>query len=291
MSFTYKNSGIALVTVLVISIGILGVVLGISSILALGAKRATADQSLSLKAQYGAESALSLAQARIQEAYSLMNNELEFLPTLQIYNVINYIISFCGHSNVQNPPEDISTWTEEQRNKGYLMCQADPVSVNDSNRFKILNDTIAQDVYSHLGISNASDYWQTTFNAQTISLNPDSDQALSMKLGLSPKEVKQMQDGSYRFYFRQDAIEATSNLLANGKIVASRKLRLSNSEGEFYLAIGRPSFSSYAYFVDNRSLLDGTPLYFPDGERFEGRVHVNKGALFYSSDPTRGLTF
>jgi len=295
---TFNNQGIALISIVLLTALVLASIVGITATMALTAKRTTSDQMMTLRAQYAAESGLSLAKLRLGELEDVVNLA-EYPASLTALD--DHALSFCGLSSYTNRPTPSSQWTSAQLINGFELCKARDLDGpgNAANRLSILSDYISKADMESLNIqTSTSKYWDELFSktltsSHILQANSEGQVKFDIDYNMQPKAVRLLQDGlSMRFVFGLGNVVATGTILdPSGEIIAARKLELQPNASELYLEVSKPSFAQYGYFADTRLAPSGGQIYFKDGNYIGGRVHINRKVAFSASTTTGGPRF
>lgn len=268
-----SEQGIALVSTLLIAMALVTALLGITSVVVMNAKRATTDESLVLAAQYAAEAGLTQAQTRVIE-FSELLGESAMANDMTVSDMEGFAQQYCASYNLATVPP-VGQWTDAQVKNGFELCAVTDVA---QASFDIFEDTIDPEVFENMNImSNASasqvtNYWGEILGGG-ISFNQmvDPNRSVDLTFGFEPVAVRVLADGGRRFVFKQGETKAIGSVYGeNGQVLASRTIKLSSPQNEFYVDYGKPSFAYYNLFVEDYSgfVVGSTAVY-------GGPVHLN----------------
>lgn len=293
----HKQQGLALISIVLLTALVLASIVGITATLAITAKQTTTDQMMTLRAQYAAESGLSLAKLRLTELEDVVNlaNYPNSLTTLD-----DHALDFCGLPSYTNRPTPSSDWSNAQRINGFELCKAkDLAGSNVSNRLSILSKYITKADMETLNItSSPGKYWEELFastmtSSKILQTNSEGTVRFEIDYNIQPSAVRLLQDGlSMRFVFALGNVIAKGTIEdSDGNLLAVRQLELQPNATELYLEVSKPSFAHYGYFADTRLAPSGGQIYFKDGNYIGGRVHINRDVGFASTTTTGGPRF
>ena len=299
-SRTRQTQGIALVVVLLSAMVLMVSLLAISATMTISSQRTTADQGVTLQAQYAAEAGLARVPVRLTEIQTAMS-ALKVPDTESRNTVENHLRNFCGTgaSFPLVPPATSS---------GVKLCDAANPG-GSSNRYSLFSTYVPSNAYP-AGTTSASNYWSDIFAGtdgdihENISAAPltarvasgtGSETAYSVRQGFIPAYVEAVTNrnsGDYRVYFRFAPTTVVGELKASSQVVASRKLTQENSE-LLYITVSKPCFCQYMQYRDRTTQVEedrrkgsNGQLSFGEGENFEGPVHTNETPGFTGSNTT-----
>lgn len=282
-----RSAGIALVITLIIAVMLFVTILAISGSFSLTGRRITTDQKLAIKAQYAAESGLSLAAARLKslgtEAAEILSNDEVFeLPANTDWLSLRPdIVNFCGNEAAVPATKPALASVICESNKEGLQWD-DPLRAP----FSLFVRYVKPSAYPKDPVTgNPIDprtFWRAHFGPQSTSqvINNENDQRTiyTVQYGFIPKKVEVLADGSIRFEFAAMPTTSTGQLREGVKLLATRKLQ-QDYPGSLYVDVSPPSFSHYMMFT-NYQRAGSSPhsprVYFYDGTLFDGPVHTNE---------------
>ena len=299
-SRTRQTQGIALVVVLLSAMILMVSLLAISATMTISSQRTTADQGVTLQAQYAAEAGIAYAQVRFTEAQALFPL-IKFERTVGRSSIKDAVDDYCGGTAPRTPPT-IPLGKESTEycpgNAANLTSRNFSIFANYITNFGGANpdDQPYLSGYSTTDLTKRQTYWRDMFagsatrSGVSTAAPTGTSATYQVKYGFTPDRIDMINAG-YRIFFKPVAIESTGTISASGKVVATKRLQASVGVKEYSIDVSRDAFSKYNYFANRRKLpknADGTLgnyLVFADNETFEGRVHVN------GSDPDNGAPY
>ena len=295
-----KEQGIGLISIVLFTALVLASIVGITATVAVTAKRTTTDQMLVLRAQYAAESGLSVAKLRLGEFENVVNQAL-FPITMTTTDLMDHAAKFCA-AQAKKPNKAPAQWSIDQLNDGFELCSARDLgtgSMDGMARMSFLSHHITSLDLNSVGINvSESDYWNELFGdtqASSTVLQSGEQGVVKYEIdyNLTPKSVNLLRDeATFRFVFALGDVVAKGILEdLDGNIIATRKLQIGKSTQEMFIEVSKPSFAQYGYFVDTRTTPSGDRLNFTDDMFISGRVHINNGTFFFAKDRTGGPRF
>lgn len=300
-----QTQGIALVVTLLAAMILMVSMLAITSTMVISSQRTTADQDITLQAQYAAEAGLARANFVLAEIQSTMRRLS--VPTGQSPNTINgHIRNFCGGGFLTNPPPDAD---------GTLLCDLSNASNNYivpdiANRYSIFSTYVTMPNPGYATAAAASAYWNNAFIeneaipysiSTRVGTNGSAETWYTLSYGLKPERAVQRAADTYRLFFKIVDVKSVGEVRSAGRVVASRQLErvtqpnpdvTQTASGEYFIDVFNPSFSRYVQFRDytTQTAADGgNQLYFGADERFDGPVHTNGRPGFMGSSTTNPL--
>ena len=271
-----REQGIALVIVILSAMVLIVALLAVTSTLALSSRRTTTDQRVTLQAQYAAESGLSRARSELVQIQGVLQN-LRLPANTDSDDVEAHARSFCKQTDLTRASA-AENWSPEQRRQGVEICEAKPVSEDDTGRFSLFDDYVPRNALPRG--ANPQTYWAEIFGGKTtetlVATDPDTGAATWYRttFGLTPQAVRRTGTDSYRFGFTVSPVESVGEVRVNGEVVASRTVRL-ETPGDFDVSIERPGYPRFVQFRNNTQAVGGGQLSFGSDERFDGHVHTN----------------
>ncbi len=295
-----NQQGLGLISIVLFTALVLASVVGITATMAITAKRTTTDQMMVLRAQYAAESGLSVAKLKLGE-FEKVVNMAKYPITMTTNELMDHATDFCA-ARAKKPTKAPAQWTVPELNNGYELCSAKDLgtgNLDGMGRMSVLSNYITTTDMRSIDIeASQSDYWNELFgNTQDAStvLQAGSEGVVKYEIdyNLTPKSVNLLRDeASFRFVFGLGNVVAKGILEdLDGNIIATRKLQIGQSSQEMYIEISKPSFAQYGYFADTRTTPSGSPLHFTDDMFISGRVHINNGTFFHATSRTGGPRF
>ena len=274
MKTSRKTAGVTLVvTVLIVMMLLAGVVV-VTGQLALSARRSSADQESTIRAQYVAESGVARGQSRLRQARSILSTVTIAQNGTTQADLKALFAQFCtvGLGSVNDLVTTIGTLAVPA-----TLCTANTGTGVVSTAGDALNSKIAwpkdgsgNTVYP-AGWTAAT--WPALFSTAGLSLGGTAGGLnVGGALKLRPVNVVKQGIDDYLLNMQIVSVESTGS-----NSTSSRSLR-SDSPTNFTLRINRPPFSTYAQFRDKTTrtaLAGGDNLYFGTGESFNGPVHTN----------------
>lgn len=277
---TRQTQGIALVVVLLSAMVLMVSLLAISSTMVISSQRTTADQGVTLQAQYAAEAGLARAQTNLVEVQTVLS-QMNVANSSRT-QIENHARNYCN-GGIWTPAPNYSNWTPDQRANGVPLC---PVSTgNASNRFSLFTTYTPSNAYP--SGTSAALFWLSAFSNTSPSVKIASDAASSSETWytvsygptgvaglLTATGVRLMAPNFYRFEFTISPTTSRGELRANNRVIASRRVQQDVS-GTYSFDVQLPSFARNFVFRDITTNTGGNQLYFAGGETFGGPVHNN----------------
>ena len=298
------TQGVALIVTLLAAMILMVFLLAVSSTMVVSSQRTTADQDVTLQAQYTAEAGLArgnMALAEIQGALQRIA-----VPAGQASGVINtHIRNFCGGVFLPTQPAP--------PDNGTLLCDLSTPSNNFSvpafaNRYSLFTTYTNLPNPGYTTAAAASTYWNNVFvedeaSPNTVSArvgtNGSAETWYTVSYGLKPERAVLLAADTYRLFFKVINVTSTGQVRVGGQIVASRRLEQitvlnpnfnnQTTSGEYFVDVFNPSFSRYVQFRDRTTQTAGDgggQLYFGADETFDGPVHTNGTPGFMGSAST-----
>ena len=270
-SRTRQTQGIALVVVLLSAMVLMVSLLAISATMTISSQRTTADQSVTLPAQYAAEAGVARATASLAEINRIMG--LVDVTNSTRTQIENHARSYCGVSGLNsvpsNPPAD------------FELCRVpDGADTGYSSRYSIFTSypLKASNTYPS-GVSSAN-FWKDAFSRAPITTRvavdstTGSETQYTLTYGLTPTRVLLVSRNFYRFEFTVAPAESIGEMRVSNTIIATRKIQQQNS-GTYSFSVEIPSYARNHIFRYETTSTTGGPLSFAGGETFNGPVHTN----------------
>ena len=272
-----QTQGIALVVVLLSAMILMVSLLAISATMTISSQRTTADQSVTLPAQYAAEAGVARATANLAEIDGVMRqiNVTNSTRTQIEANIRNYCNGTTPNFSPTAPNNEI--------------CKVG--SGNLSNRYSIFSTYVPNTAYP-TG-TTASTYWTNVFGVSSASAKISKDAASGSEAWytvsykndtvtpavpagpLRPTRVLLAGRNSYQFEFTVSPARSDGEIRAGNHIVATRSIEKQTGTNVYSLNVQLPTFARNFVFRDVTTSLTGGQLYFAGGESFGGPVHTN----------------
>ena len=265
-----QTQGIALVIVLLSAMILMVSLLAISATMTISSQRTTADQSVTLPAQYAAEAGVARAYAGLKEAQGVLGTlKVEGNRTTleaHLRNYCNVTASLPIPANPDNTPFCIA-------NTG-----------TNANRYSLFTSSTPSAAYP--SGTTAATYWTPLFErtpvTTQIASSGSSKTSYTVSYGLIPKGVLVVKPNFYRLEFDLAPVDATGNVQSGNTVVASRRIQ-QTSGGTYSVDVQVPSFARNFVFRNKTTSTSGGQLYFAGGESFNGPVHTNGIPGFYKT--------
>lgn len=263
-----------MVVVLIAAMVLFMSVLSISATAMLSSRQTIADQTVSLKAQYAAESGLNRATGAFREVADVVK-ELDVPASTTSNAVETKAGNFCGSGTT--PYKKYSLWTDEERKNGLRLCTATVKQGNSQNT--IFTAWVPVDAYP-VGSPPPGQYWQEMFSPQMnrtavkLSTADGLEAYYTMAYGIAPESAYVMRPKAwYRFYFDAASAQSKGYLTKGGSSTTplASKTVLQKSPGKVYIDVKRNCFCKYGQFFNK-----WPAVYLTGGETVEGPFHSNE---------------
>ena len=261
MNTRHHDAGIALVAVLLVATVLLTSLLAVSANLTVASRRSTADQHVTLKAQYAAESGLALASANLANVYDMLE-QMDIPAGMTASTLQMHADNFCN--NGSPPPAGV-------------YCVARDASNHSFNRYSLFTSYLDRSLYPNN--TRPEDFWQAIFQGVNSTHDVASDSATSsyqVNYGLEPVEVISLGPNAYRFVLNVRASTSVGTVQSGANELSSRTVTQTPT-AQVFVDVSQDSFAKYLLFRNNTySPEDANELvYFTGQDVLNGPVHVN----------------
>jgi hypothetical protein len=264
-----STQGVALVVVLLCAVVLATTMIAISAAVSLTSRRLTADQAVTLQAQYAAESGLARAQAHLRDVNALLSKVN--VRNTSVVELRAQAQEFCGKSLDFSQSVTTCTVSEENARKA----------------FSFLARYIPATAEEYGGVPAAT-YWEalaTGAPVVTTISRPNGQQPevrYRVSYQLVPERFTFRSPNTYEFTFAVSDIRSTGEVRTGNRTAATRSL-VQRVDGVNTLSIFVPSFARNFVFRNDTTSTSGTPLSFGAEEVFNGPVHTNTRPSFSAS--------
>ena len=258
-----QTQGIALVVVLLSAMILMVSLLAISATMTISSQRTTADQSVTLPAQYAAEAGIARANANLAEINRIMGQVNVTNSTRS--QIEAHARNYCGVSGLNNPP---------------VLCTVQGAETGTSSRYSIFTSYSLNAPNTYPSGVLATKFWGDAFSKTPVTTKVassgtnGSESWYTLTYGLTPTRVLLVARNFYRFEFTVAPAESVGEMRAANNVVATRKIQQQNS-GTYFFDVSIPSYARNHIFRYETTSITGGPLSFAGGETFNGPVHTN----------------
>ncbi|NJK46768.1 MAG: DUF4900 domain-containing protein, partial [Pleurocapsa sp. SU_196_0] len=299
-----KTRGVAIVVVLISAVVFMGIVIAITGTLSLSSRGTTADQRVSLEAQYASESGLSRINAEAQSGLLKTWSQLIFRMQTEYSTTsaeIQQLASqFCNLTTVATPPTTTPSTTVNY-------CNANNTGSNVANRFAVFSQYIPLAAYTDTTITpapvpvapatvvpatlaQAETYWQDVFSNGPSGVRYTNVLRTGIRynvnFGLEAQRVDIDNKGAYVFVFRVRDSSSTGSYTANGKEVSTRTTTRTFPR-PYMIRLEPPTFASFLSFTDKQVVAgagNNTRVFFNSSTLLDGPVFTN-GSFYFTGKP------
>ena len=269
---TRQTQGIALVIVLLSAMILMVSLLAISATMTISSQRTTADQSVTLPAQYAAEAGVARATASLAEINRIMGQVNVTNSTRS--DIERHARNYCGVSGLNsvpfNPPAN------------FELCKVpNNADTGSSSRYSIFTSYPLNAPNTYPNGVLTTKFWEEAFSKTPVTTKVassgtnGSESWYTLTYGLTPTRVLLVARNFYRFEFTVAPAESTGEVRAASNVVATRKIQQQNS-GTYSFDVQVPSYArNHVFRFETTDITRGNPLSFSGGETFNGPVHTN----------------
>jgi Domain of unknown function (DUF4900) len=303
----HKARGIAIVVVLISAVIFLALMVAITGTLAVSSRQTTADQRVTLMAQYAAESGLNrvLASAAGKEFadWAKLFQRIKTSTTLEEDALRKLAWQYCNKSPDERFPEGT--------NDDHLFCEASRADETDHyerSRFEILSRFLGSGDRDESNPNKTDDYkevfgrsldvseeafWREAFvsgKRYTATLGNNSSYAVSY--GLRPLRVELRPGALYRFVFAPRESVSVGEVKNAGGVVIARRETSRVYQHEYYLDFTPPSYAYFLSMTNRQTFREGSQLkkvFFNSQTILDGPIHTN-GQFNFTGKPWFGDT-
>ena len=274
LSRARQTEGIALVVVLLSAMILMVSLLAISATMTISSQRTTADQGLTLRAQYAAEAGLSRAKIGFSDMTYLIG-KMAIPTTVNGSTLEAQVKNFCGSGKTYSY-RPYSQWTAEEKQSGVPLC--DVGSKNGNSQYSMFTSWIPASAYQTVSASS-NQYWQDAFSptslrtAVKIQSENGLDAYYQVGYGIEPRATRVMVPNSwYRLIFDSASSTSVGYVQRTGSSQQLATKRINNESPEqVYIDIQRKSLSYYGQFFNQ-----WPGVYMTGGETSDGPFHSNQ---------------
>lgn len=283
-----------LVTVLIVMVTMV-VILAVTAQLALSSRRSTVAQDTVVRASYAAESGIARAQAQLNVANTLLQDDNLQIPTTTTSSqMLTDITNLCGGTVLQITAINNVLCKAGNLSTG-LLGSLSASTLQSGNRLDFLVKYVPVSAFAQAGYPAADSNAARTFWAQMFSSDGKtltggaSGTAYKSSVRLVLSQVQQLAQDSYTL----NILVPDVNALGTPETGSSRKLTMGpNTVTPYQLTIGRDSFAKYALFTNRHysssseeSGCASNPnncsrITFTSNTLFSGPVHTNSNFNF-----------
>jgi Domain of unknown function (DUF4900) len=301
-----KSRGIAIIAVLLSAVIFLGIIVAITGTLSISSRRTTADQRVTLEAQYAAESGLSRVIAEAQNG--LMKNWTAVLLKMKpstavtesdITQLAKYFCNTPAATVLTKPVGSGDYCTTVSGTDNY----ASPTDYRYSLFSKLISNGTADDTTDSDGRSDQdyvvngtnllagrteAEFWRDVFSPNKIRYTQSisSNAQYEVGFGFEPVGVRVVDGAVYRFIFKAADASSTGTFKNGTSLVSERKTTRAFQE-QYYVDLAPPSFAYFLLLTNSQKDSNGNPIYITDSAINNGPVHTN-GNYFFKGRPYFG---
>jgi Domain of unknown function (DUF4900) len=311
-----RSQGIAIVIVLLSAVIFLGIVVAITGTLSLSSRKTTADQRVTLTAQYASESGLSRVMAEAQSSTGLLAKWSTLIATVKVplttttTTLATLAKRFCNQADTDLPNGTGVNYCAAPEN-----TNPDVSVVNVSSRYSVFVQFLSRGSADPLGgtsdyagagftnsLTNDTDelnFWNDAFSGgnQTGTWGPsqyrfngtlDTGVNYRVSFGLVPSRVEII-GGVYSFVFKPRTATAAGQYANTTSTQLSSRQIVRTFQDEYRINMTPPSFAYYALLTNSQTtnvpgVTTPQPVYLNNTALFDGPVHTN-GRFNFSGNP------
>ncbi|WP_424949747.1 DUF4900 domain-containing protein [Deinococcus sp.] len=300
MKTSRKTAGVTLVVTVLIVMLLLAAVVVVTGQLALAARRSSADQDATIRAQYVAESGLARSRAQLRLVSNLLTNAniqvpLKTTTTIMRVNMEN----LCGPNLASGLPAFGAATLCDAGNSATGLLNAPASSLLTGNRLTLFNyvnptafadNGYTLDTASQSPAAAANAYWAQMLGQNGVALSGTvADGSFSSSVGLTVQSVKRTEAGTYVVNLAVPAVNTQGKI--NGS-PATRAIKAQTAQSTYALTFSQGSLARYALLTNHQNIdaaadaaCAGTPttcprITFTSNTIFSGPVHTNENFRF-----------
>ena len=300
MNTSRKTAGVTLVvTVLIVMLLLAGVVV-VTGQLALSARRSSADQDATVRAQYVAESGLARSRAQLRLISNLLTNlniqvPLSATTTTMRLNMEN----LCGPTLNSGLPAFGAATMCSATNTATGLLNSTTAALLSGNRLSIFNyvnpnafanNNYTLDTSSQSLASAASNYWAQMLSQNGVALSGTiADGSFSSNIGLTVQNVQRTTGGAYVINLSVPVVNTLGKLSGNP---STRAIKAQTAQGSYALTFSQGSLAKYALLTNHQNVdaaadaacatnpVTCPRITFTSNTIFSGPVHTNQNFRF-----------
>lgn len=291
-----------MILVVLLTLLLLAGILAATLRLGLGSRQNTADQAATLRAQYAAESGVTLAQSWLRDVQTMLRPAenstvpgLALAPNTRVSAVRGWVDQLCGTSawTTLNEGQGGSAGFfdpdgNDGAGKNYPAAQAcTPTALNSDDNFTLLAKLVTPASYLSLplgeqpGSTEAARkaFWRQVLTQTESRTVPVLGSAVNTRLTLT--RVLRLDPDHHRVFLRAATITAS----ANGNVSTRRVITAQGSkDGEWWFDILQPSLLDAVVQTDYHTTVVGGPVNFTTTTNFQGPLKTNDIFTFTSQN-------
>jgi Tfp pilus assembly protein PilX len=283
-----REQGAALIVTVLTMTVLIAVLLAVSTQVTLSTRSSTADRRDTVRAQYAAESGLSVARTQLGDIQRMFTGDVTasgtvkyiVLPkTTKAADLLALANAYCGAG---------TSWTVTSAPGVFpvqYLCTAAGASANTDSRYQVLvqyvNPAILPPTFAQqLGKNPPSSadlltFWNQAFGAGINVNTTQGSNSVSVAYRLQPTRVIRRNNTSFQFFFQVVDVSSTGTSGRSTRVVKAN----STTNSEFYFTIELPTFVDRVLFTNHHRNRAGSLINFTT-QVFDGPVHTNERFVF-----------